>query len=225
MKDDLKWWQWLTLTARETQVAGFDPHQRFNKIGHRRPLSPRWCLTIGMWGLKSANEIMAATGISPGVDQKNTQRGTYDVFKHRHRLLAGPQFARMMATLPDKDKREKPEGGWNQCHLATTAYVQSRILMGEIHRPFCGEVIDTVRLRLHILPIEVYLYYDAIEFILAEHGLTRATWVNLSPEMRLEYWNTALREDGPMVVECPEELRYAHAHKKEQDREEAALVH
>jgi hypothetical protein len=221
MRNDLHWWEWLTWTAREIQTAGYDPHQRFNKIGHRRPLSLRWSLSIGMWGLKSATEIMVAVSINPGEEQKNSERGTYDVFKHRHGLLAGGQFARHMNKFP-KEERDVPPTGWDQFELARAVHLRARTIMSDppIRHVINGDVIDMVRLRFRILPIEAYLYHQAVETVLEENMKTRMTWIHMEREDQRKLWDNALGPGQPMVVECPEELRYAHQRKKEQQREQ-----
>ncbi len=200
--NDLRWYQWLTWTARQILEADCDPNERFDRIGHRRPLSARWALSIGMWGLRTPTEIMRAVGIDPNT----TARGTFDVFKYRHRLYSGAQMSRELATLPKVEDREFPYPVWDQYRLANIIYMRAQCRMVEKDTPFNGDIIEMLRRQLGILPVEAYLYYYAINNIIEDLGISQISWVRLTPVERREAWDSVM-DGSPMVIECPEEVR------------------
>lgn len=216
MTTELRWHEWLTKSYKEIEALGFNPKERFDRIGHKRALSSRWALTIGMWGLRTPTEIMTAVG---GMNPGDSSRGTFDVFKNRHRLFAGPQFARYMASQPNPDERDRREI-WTQCELATWVHGRTRERVEAMGFKLIGTILDAVRLYFHLLPIEVYLYYRAVEDILENALMGRQTWIKLDDEERRSMWNNALGPGQPMVVECPDEVRYAL-----KSRDEEAVVH
>jgi hypothetical protein len=210
MITELKWGEWLTLSAEEIRKRGFESAERFRHIGHRRPMSLRWCLTIGMWGLKTPNEIMMRVGINP--DPRTNARGTYDVFKNRHHLRAAPHFARHMVKTHIDNKGVE----WNQATLGYTTHYLAKERMSVTRQPFEGRVIADTHLKLGILPIEVYLYYHAVEYILMSKGIAWEDWVDLDTVKIEHLWNTAY-DGAPIVVGPTEELEcgFRTAHHEE----------
>lgn len=203
------WEDWLLKTHKEIEAAGENPNERFSRIGHRRPLSRRWARSIGMWGLRSPVEIMEAVG---GINASDSSRGTFDVFKHRHKLYAGPQFARYMATIEPASERTIYEE-WTQAEIATTVHGHAQFLMRDKNgttRPFDGTIIDAVRRRFHLLPIEVYLYHTTVENLLAERMMSRKTWYELGFLGRRQLWNNAWGPGQPAVVGPPEGVLLDH---------------
>lgn len=200
---EMPYWKWLIWTASQITAAGFDPKDRFETIGHRRPLSTRWALTIGMWGVQTPTEIMTTVGITPGT----ADRGVFDVFKHRHRLFSGPQLLRELPFMPKKEERGYMKGrDWGQYDLGVQIHALARVRMHETSLGFQGDVIETMRLQFHILPVEAYLYYNAVEAIIDDCGLRLEQWLTLDSQVRRRLWDTAF-DGSPMVIECPEEIR------------------
>ena len=216
--NDLEWWQWLCWTSREIKVAGYNPSDRVARIGHRRPLSTKWALTIGMWGVKTPTEIMHVLGLNPD----STERGTFDVFKHRHRLWCRHQLERFFATGVAEDDRVELDRPWTQLDLAVRVHAHAYVLMGSERAPLKkGKVpLDNLHYRFRIMPVEAYLYYTAIEHLLAENQIPYKTWFGMSADERKAVWDKGLdpQNPEPVVIQCADEVRYALHRKKYVDR-------
>jgi hypothetical protein len=211
MNNDLQWRQWLCASTEFLKEQGHDKKDaRFNKIGHRRALSSRWARSVGMWGLASSKEIMDAVGID--VEGTASARGTFDIFKFRHRLWTGPQFTRELASKgSDPLIRTKK---WDMFHLALATHAHVRRRMQTQGRRLDGTVIDATRAHFHILPIEVFLYHEVIEHILLSNGFTdRDEWWRLTEDDRRSLWDCAgepplvsgLKVFGPVPKENPDD--------------------
>jgi hypothetical protein len=212
MSDGIPWYDWLTRTNKELLSAGADPSGRYDRIGHRRQLSVRWCLSVGMWALRSPTQIMAAVG---GIDPRNSERGTFDAFKHRHGLLCGPQFARTMRELPAGLCEIYPDG-WTQCDLAVSVHARTRTHMLEKKKPFGGDTITTIRNFYKILPVEAYLYYRAVEDLLIYRGIEWGSWLELTYVQRRRIWNEGTTLGTPIVIECPDVIRRLAAETRDE---------
>lgn len=202
---ELDWFEWLIFTKMEIKEAGADPTERYNRIGHKRPLSKQWAQTIGLWSLKEADSIMTAVG-----KDHDEQRSSYDMFKARHDLYTKRQFARHMRSL-DRENRDRKL--YDQFDLALLCYaslqtqIWNAVKKGEAS-PARGDLIDFTRRHYGVLPIEAYLYHRATFDVIAENELTMDEWGKLPYEQQREYWDLGLG-GKPIVIEpCPE-LRYA----------------
>ena len=212
--NDLEWWQWLCWTSREIKASGYNPSDRVVRIGHRRPLSTKWALTLGMWGVKTPTEIMHVLGINPD----SSERGTFDVFKHRHRLWCRHQLERFFATGVALDERVSLNRPWTQLDLAGQVHASAYIMMEEETSPLKkGRVpLDRLHYKFHIMPVEAYLYYTTIEHLLTENQISYKDWFLMDHDRRKEIWDRGLdpRNPEPVVIQCANEVRYALHRKK-----------
>lgn len=211
MNNDLHWRQWLCASTEFLKEQGHEKKEaRFNRIGHKRALSPRWARSVGMWGLATSREIMDAVGID--VVATASARGTFDIFKFRHRLWTGPQLTRERASK-NLDPLVSTKR-WEMFHLAVVVhdFAHRQVLMRK--RPLEGAAIEATRIRFHILPIEVFLYYNVIEDILVANGFAdREEWWKLPEEDRRALWDSAgeaplvsgLKTFGPVPKESSDE--------------------
>lgn len=222
--NDLEWWQWLCWTSREIQMAGHNPSDRVVRIGHRRPLSTKWALTIGMWGVKTPTEIMHVVGLNPD----SSERGTFDVFKHRHRLWCRHQLERFFATVLPRDERVVLDRPWTQLDLAVQVHAHAYALMSQEQAPIKkGRIpFDRLHYRFKIMPVESYLYCTAVEHLLAENQIPYTKWFEMGFDERKEIWDLGLDplNPEPVVIQCADEVRYAlhrkkYVNRKDQDRE------
>jgi hypothetical protein len=223
--NDLEWWQWLCWTSREIQLSGYNPADRVKRIGHRRPLSAKWSLTVGMWGVRTPTEIMHVVGLNPD----STERGTFDVFKHRHKLWCRNQLERFFAEEVPVDERVRLGRPWTQCDLATQVHGYAYVQMSqERYGPKKGLLpLERIHYRFHIMPVEGYLYCANVEHLLVEHQIPYDKWFKMEAEERQALWDKGIdpANPEPLIVQCAEQVRYAVHKRKHARKDEESLVH
>ncbi len=171
----MTWKEWLTLGAEDIKSQGFDPKQRFSRIGHRRLLPLRWARTVGMWGVCETRELMTTAGLDIAVP---VDRSTFEVFKHRHGVRSVKTLIAKWKTNPEEFRTDP------QIFIAQAVYkgirdlTRARWTVGAAGAELCK--------TLMILPVEAVLYYIRfLEVIEAGGGETRIMKTSLQVKRKL----------------------------------------
>ena len=202
--DELPWHQWLTLLPKELYRQGHDPSRRAEQVGHPRYLTGRWVRSVGMWGVATSAEIIRAVGLDPG---RPGGRASFDVFKSRRRLWDGAQLARRRGIGPH-----------DQFALATAIHAhvwsfrRGRALPRRTATATSQEMLHASA-ELHVLPVEVLLYFSAVEGVMSEELMNLEAWNRRSLDRRRAAWNAAWGEPDP--IRFPPEHIVSHAAEPE----------
>jgi len=219
------WWDWLLCPSQLLKERGLDPEHRVRYTGHRRPLSSRWAQTIGMWCRAEASDIIRL------VEQGHTAtetRASYDQFKFRHKLWTRPRF--ISVHLDDSlSKSDRDLVFLETGPVMVATYAHSRVAAHLSRSPMSPGIAAELSAKMRIdpatgsgikdplglLPIEILLYYYAIEYIFEQTSITYDQWVmgEKGPNWltRAAYWK---RFDSDNSVVLPDEAleRYPLQH-------------
>lgn len=216
----IPWWDWLMCPSPELKKRGLDPAERIRFTGHARPLSPRWARTIGMWCLREPKEIIQV--VAPDWN-KERSRAIFDMFKNRNHLKTRRHWMRDNTEFPSADLflvngpvivatfaharitgHIGRSGGVLSPGAAAAAANRIAVATEEKDKQWVWTAEENT---FGLLPIEMLLYYYAIEHVLEESGLTVARWrQGLGPgdawADRSKLWKNY---DGDSMVALPAE--------------------
>lgn len=139
-RNNLPWWSWLTTTSasiRKTHPS-FSSAIRYDAIGHKRALSVRWALSVGMWGGIYTKEQIFET-VRPGTELRYTE------------------FLRSWKVRARVDRKLWPAGSVRRVELAQRACALFKTTNQSHSR---GDSLRAVGSALHILPVEVAVMLD-----------------------------------------------------------------
>jgi hypothetical protein len=218
------WWDWLLAPASSLKERGLDPTQRVANTGHIRPMSPRWAKTLGWWCRSEPGDILNLVSSGDSEDDQKRTRAAYDVFRYRHHLKLWKQFAKpIFDNTPPRDffmqvgpviVATMAHNRVERMQKLTQASPGSAANLAAKWEPEMMRGSSTQWFGL--LPIEMLLYYYAIEQVLESTGTTHRSWAAGGGSgdrwvERAEVWKTA---GGDGLVALPPEalVRYPIDH-------------
>lgn len=226
------WWDWLLSPTPELKRRGLNPAERVNHTGHRRPMTPAWANTIGMWCRTDAADVMHRISPNDTNDKmKMKTRQRYDVFRYRHHLLLRREFMERHEMDPNAFIEIGPVVVATDAYLRMTDHLRrspglspgaaaenaSIYLASEMKKPPSERTLD----KFGLLPIEMYLYYHAILHIFEQTAIDHDQWVEGggSPERwkdRARYWK---QFEGNSLVRLPRAAlaRYSLDHAQDDE--------
>jgi hypothetical protein len=210
------WWDWLLSSTADLKRRGLDPNQRVIRTGHRRALSATWARTIGMWCRADPADIMHRIApYATSEEEKRATRSRYDVFRHRHQLLLRREFIKRCGMDPNAFMEIGPVVVAAEAH----SHLRDHLLRSPGLSPgaACEQAAlyeasemnkapsDRMAYRFGLLPIEMLLYYHAVEHIFEETEVTYEQWAMGGPaekcwKERARYWK---RFDCNSLVTLP----------------------
>jgi hypothetical protein len=143
---DLTWWAWLTKVARSSRHL--NSSARFEAVGHRRALSMKWALTVGMWG-----GVFTRDQIWGVARPRSTQVWT--------------EFLRSWKVRARVDHSLWPEGRPSRAKLVQRVSQTFGELVPTAGR---GEALHSVARAFHVLPVDVAVMAHSLEVLLDERG-------------------------------------------------------
>lgn len=212
----LEWWDWLLMSSRDLKRAGYAPSERISKVGQARALPLRWAHTIGLWGISEPTTIMARA-------RCEDSRQTYDLFKYRHELMSRRTW---LATNDVRADSAFAVAG--QVMLATFAYTRVRVAQMEHPDLSLGAIASRVvhyprvraeeRQSLGILPIEMLLYFWAVNLVLEASDVSAKHWIEqIGDEDWMLKHREWLKHGGPEYVGLPARALAKYAGRDEED--------
>lgn len=122
--------------------------RRFNETWHKDTLQPHWAATIGLWGGVATHETI--------IERAKVNYNVFKVFRSRNALSS--RYGSFGHLRPQHD-------------LALSAYLRWK---SEVHEAPTPENVGMVASHFGILPIELRIYVDRVELLLAELGIEPA---------------------------------------------------